>query len=107
MSRELSNELLSRRQKHRGNPQYSIHDEVLVYWPLFRAYADIERKHRLRYIGPFRVVRVVGDNAVELDGLPGRMPRVLNTEYVHLYKRDSDTQLARLRHTPQPPRLSG
>ena len=93
--------------KHRGNPQYSIHDEVLVYWPPFRAYADIERKHRLRYIGPFRVVRVVGNNAVELEGLPGRMPRVLNTEYVHLYKRDNDAQLAKLRHTPQPPRPSG
>ena len=90
--------------KHRGKPQYSVGDEVLVYWPPFRAYAEIERKHRLRYIGPFKVVRPVGDNAVELDGLPGKMPRVLNAEYVHLYRRDHDTQLAAQRHSPQPPR---
>ena len=73
-------------------------------WPLFRAYADLARKHRMRYIGPFTVTRVVGDNAVELKGLPDRMPKVLNTEYVHLYKRDDDPRLAELRQSPLLPR---
>ena len=100
-----SNILSLHEAKHRGKPQYSVGDEVLVYWSPFRAYIDIERKYHLRNIGLFKVVRIIGDNTVELDGLPGKMPRVLNTEYVHLYRRDYNAQLAAQRHSPQPPRL--
>ena len=99
-------QITERENKRRGNPQYSTGDEVLVYWPPFRAYTDIARKHRMRYIGPFTVVRMIEDNAVELEGLPERMPRVINTEYVHPYKRDDDEQLRQLRQSPQPPRPS-
>ena len=101
---KVQQQVADRESKHRGNPKYEVGDEVLVYWPPFRAYADLARKHRMRYIGPFTVTRVVGDNAVELKGLPDRMPKVLNTEYVHLYKRDDDPRLAELRQSPLPPR---
>ena len=101
---KVQQQVADRESKHRGNPKYEVGDEVLVYWPPFRAYADLARKHRMRYIGPFAVTRVVGDNAVELKGLPDRMPKVLNTEYVHLYKRDDDPRLAELRQSPLPPR---
>ena len=62
--------IAQRENTKRGNIVYQSNDEVLVYWPPFRAYADVARKHRLRYIGPFKVVRAVGANAVELEGLP-------------------------------------
>ena len=101
---KVQQQVADRESKHRGNPKYEVGDEVLVYWPPFRAYADLARKHRMRYIGPFTVTRVVGDNAVELKGLPDRMPKVLNTEYVHLYKCNDNPRLAELRQSPLPPR---
>ena len=86
-------QVTERENKHRGNHKYEPGDEVLVYWPPFRAYAELERKHRLRYIGPFTVIKMIGENAVELKGLPGRMPKAINLEYIHPYKRDEDTRL--------------
>ena len=56
--------------RKRGNPQLQIGDEVLMYWPPFRAYSDEARKHRLRYVGPYRIKKVVGPSVVELEGLP-------------------------------------
>ena len=50
-------QVTERENKHRGNHKYEPGDEVLVYWPPFRAYAELERKHRLRYIGPFTVIK--------------------------------------------------
>ena len=50
------------------------------------------------------MIKRIGENVVELKGLPERMPKVINTEYVHLYKRDDDPRLAALRQAPQPPR---
>ena len=88
----------------RGNPRYNEGDEVLVYWPPFRSYTDVVRKQRLRYIGPFKVTKMINDNVVELEGLPERMPKIINAEYIHLYKRDDDERLADLRQSPQPPR---
>ena len=76
---------------------------VLVYWPPFRVYADLARKHRLRYIGPFSVLHMIGSNAVELDGLPDKMPPVINTEYIHPYKRGNDMKLEEMRQSPLPP----
>ena len=73
-----------------------------MYWPPFRAYAELERKHRLRYIGPFTVIGMIGENAVNLKGLPGRMPKAINLEYVHPYKKDEDTRLTMLRQLPCP-----
>ena len=100
----IQQQVAAREDLKRGKPRYEAGNEVLVYWPPFRAYTDIARKHRLRYIGPFEVVRMIGENAVELNGLPERMPKVINTEYIHLYKRDDDTRLTSLRQAPQPPR---
>ena len=97
-------QVANREQRVRGNPHYDKGDEVLVYWPPFRTYTDVVRKQRLRYIGPFKVVTMIGDNAVELEGLPEWMPRIIKTEYIHLYKRDEDVRLADLRQSPQPPR---
>ena len=91
-----------REDQKRGNHQYRVGDEVLVYWPPFRAYSDESRKHRLRYVGPFVVARVLGMNACELEGLPSRMPKEINVEYLHPYRRDADGELAALR-TAQPP----
>ena len=96
-------QITNREQRVRGNIRYHEGDEVLVYWPPFRSYTDVVRKQRLRYIGPFKVLRVVNDNAVVLEGLPERMPKTINTEYIHLYKRDDDERLANLRQSPQPP----
>ena len=92
-----------RENMRRGKPIYHVGDEVLVYWPPFRPYADVARKHRLRYIGPFRVTNVPNANVVELLGLPERMPRTINTEYIHLYNRDTDSITASMRASANPP----
>ena len=96
-------QVANREARVRGNPQYGYGDQVLVYWPPFRAYADLARKHRLRYIGPFTVLRMIGDNAVELDGLPERMPTTINTEYIHPYRTGDDARLEEMRQSPLPP----
>ena len=64
------------------------------------------RKQRLRYIGPFKAIKIINDNVVKLEGLPERMPKIINAECIHLYKRDDDTRLANLRQLPHPPCLS-
>ena len=92
-----------REDRARGKPLFQVGDEVLVYWVPFRAYNEEARKHRLRYVGPFTVTSVPSQGVVELDGLPERMPRLINTQYVHRYLRDVDPQLASLRNAPQPP----
>ena len=74
-----------------------------MHWPSFRPYADLFRKHRLRYVGPFTVIKMVGNNAVELEGLPERMPTVINTEYLHPYISDDHPLLESLRRSPDPP----
>ena len=93
----------SREDAKRGNPQFQPGDKVLMHWPSFRPYADLFRKHRLRYVGPFTVVQMVGTNAVELEGLPERMPNVINTEYLHPYITDDHPLLKTLRLSPDPP----
>ena len=99
----IRQQVANREARTRGNPHYDFGDQVLVYWPPFRAYADLARKHRLRYIGPFTVLRMIGQNAVELDGLPDKMPPVINTEYVHPYKHGDDMRLEEMRQSPPPP----
>ena len=78
-------------------------DEVLVYWIPFRAYNEELRKHRLRYIGPFTVRSVPNEDVVELEGLPARMPRNINVQYVHLYRRNDAAWKAALRDAPKLP----
>ena len=95
--------LTERENKIRGSPRYEEGEEVLIHWPSFRPYADLYRKQRLRYVGPFRVKRMIGENAIEVEGLPNRMPTTINTEYVHPYRRDESDLLASLRNTQQPP----
>ena len=70
MKKGCSNKIAERENKHRENHKYEPDDEVLVYWPPFCAYAELERKHRLRYIGPFTVIKMISENAVELKGPP-------------------------------------
>ena len=70
---------------------------------LFVHMQKLERKHRLRYIGPFTVIKAIGENAVELKGLPERMPKAINLQYIHPYKRDDDSRSTRLRQLPGPP----
>ena len=55
------------------------------------------------YIGLFTVLRMIGDNAVELDGLPERMPTTLNTEYIHPYRTGDNARLEEMRQSPLPP----
>ena len=93
----------ARENKRRGNPVYQMGDEVLVYWIPFRAYNEELRKHRLRYIGPFTVRSVPNEDVVELEGLPARMPRNINVQYVHLYRRDDAAWKAALRDAPKLP----
>ena len=93
----------NREDSKRGQPQFTAGEKVLMHWPSFRPYADLFRKHRLRYVGPFTVVKMVGTNAVELEGLPERMPTVINTEYLHPYISDDHPLLQALRCSPDPP----
>ena len=93
----------NREDSKRGQPQFKTGDKVLMHWPSFRPYADLFRKHRLRYVGPFTVIKMVGNNAVELEGLPERMPTVINTEYLHPYISDDHPLLESLRRSPDPP----
>ena len=63
----------------------------MVYWPPFRGFDDeVPRKQRMRYAGPFKVISVPSQQVVELEGLPQRMPKYINLEYIHLYKRDTE-----------------
>ena len=96
-------QIAERENKTRGTPRFEEGDEVLLHWPSFRPYADLYRKQRLRYVGPFKVKKMLGENAVELEGLPKRMPTSINAEYIHPYKRDDSDLLASLRNTQQPP----
>ena len=84
-TQRANHDMEARESRKRGNPQLQIGDEVLVYWPPFRAYSDEARKHRLRYVGPYRIKKVVGPSVVELEGLPVRMPVVINVEYLYPY----------------------
>ena len=103
-TQRANHDMETRESRKRGNPQLQIGDEVLVYWPPFRAYSDEARKHRLRYVGPYQVKKVVGPSVVELEGLPAKMPSAINVEYLHPYMRDVDDRLAALRTSPAPPR---
>ena len=103
-TQKANQDMETRESKKRGNPRLHVGDEVLVYWPPFRAYSDEARKHRLRYVGPYRVKKVVGPSVVELEGLPAKMPSAINVEYLHPYTRDADDRLTALRTSPAPPR---
>ena len=97
-NRQAQQKTAQRENQRRGTPTYTPGDEVLLYWAPFRGLqSEFPRKHHLRYQGPFTVTRVISPQAVELTGLPPAMPNVINTEYLHLYRRDSDQQLQQLR----------
>ena len=96
-----------REDRDRGNPDFRAGDEVLVYWVPFRAYSKEAHKHRLRYVGLFTVVSVPSPGVVELSGLPERMPKRINTQYVHRYLQDDDPRLTHLRRALPPPQPAG
>ena len=102
-TQKANHNMETRESRKRGNPQLQVGDEVLVYWPPFRAYSDEACKHRLRYVGPYRVKKVVGPSVVELEGLSARMSAAINVEYLHPYTQDADDRLAALRSSPVPP----
>ena len=93
----------ARENRRRGNPTYQPGDEVLVYWVPFRPYNEELRKHRLRYIGPFKVCGTPTADVVELEGLPERMPRKINVQYIHPYRRDAEGWKTQLRDAPALP----
>ena len=103
-TQKANHDMETREDRKRGMPQLHIGDEVLMYWPPFRAYNEEARKHCLRYVGPFRVQKVVGPCVVELEGLPAKMPAAINVEYLHPYRHDGDDRLAALRSPAAPPR---
>ena len=87
-----------RENSRRKAPEFFVGDEVLVYWEPFLTYSTQPRKQRLRYQGPFRVIEVKHPHCVRLEGLPERMPDLINVEYVHLYKRSQQLELTTLRN---------
>ena len=87
----------AREDRKRGNHQYKMGDEVMLYWLPFRSFHEGYRKHKLRYVGPYQVKRVIQPDVLELEGLPEKMPKQINVQYLHPYHRDSDGNLARLR----------
>ena len=90
-------QIAKRLEGKRGQPKYYIGDQVLMYWPPFEVYNTKPRKHRFRYEGPFTVIDIKNEHCVTLDSLPPRMPTTINVEYIHLYKRTTDTVLQQLR----------
>ena len=48
--------------------------------------ADIVRKLRPRYYGPYPVKAKVHDNAYKLEGLPSAMPSTINVEFLRLFQ---------------------
>ena len=87
----------AREDKKRGDHQYKEGDEVMLYWLPFRSFHEGYKKHKLRYVGPYRVRRVVRTDVLELDSLPEKMPKQINIQYLHPYRRDSDECLRRVR----------
>ena len=73
--------------------EFFVGDKVLVYWEPFQIYSTKPRKQRYRYEGPFTVTEVKPPHCVRLEGLPERMPTMINVEYVHLFKRASTPEL--------------
>ena len=91
-----------REDRVRGRHVYQPGDEVLLYWVPFRAFNEGHKKHHTRYVGPYKIKRVVQPDVLELEGLPGRMPSHVNIQYIHPYRRDADPQFTQLRQTRQP-----
>ena len=90
-------QIQTRENAKRGFPEFHKGDQVLMYWPPFQTYTKLPRKQRLRYEGPFTITDIISRHCVKLDGLPYKMPQVINVEYLHLYKRTPHKALQRLR----------
>ena len=89
----------NREDRKRGGYCYKEGDEVMLYWLPFRSFHEGYKKHKLRYVGPYRVSKVVQTDVLELEGLPERMPKQINVQYLHPYHRDDDDILRQLRDT--------
>ena len=87
----------AREDARRKAPEFFVGDEVLVYWEPFLTYSTQPRKQRFRYQGPFIITEVKHPHCVRLDGLPDKMPDMINVEYVHLFKRSREPELVQLR----------
>ena len=88
-----------REDSTRTTREFFVGDEVLMYWEPFSAYTTQPRKQRFKYQGPFTVVEVKPPHCVRLEGLPEKMPTMINVEYVHLYHRAKSPELRRLQGT--------
>ena len=86
-----------RENMRRKAPEFFVGDEVLVYWEPFMTYSPQPRKHRFRYQEPFTVKEVKHPHCVRLEGLPDKMPDMINVEYVHLFRRSCEPELVELR----------
>ena len=76
--RRMWEQTKEREDRVRGHHQYQAGEEVLLYWPPFRAFNEEYKKHHVWYVGPFTVKRVVQSDVLELEGLPGRMASHIN-----------------------------
>ena len=97
MENKQQEQTRKREDKKRRAIEYYIGDEVLIYWEPFISYSTKPRKQRFRYEGPFTIVEVKAPHCVILDGLPERMPKTINVEYVHLFRRATSPELVTLR----------
>lgn len=91
--------------EHRRDVTFAVGDEVLLSTDHLRMVVQGTPKFVAKYIGPFKVTRVVGDNAYELD-LPPTMQihPVLNISRLKTYHAGSDSFPFRrsLRNRPPP-----
>jgi hypothetical protein len=95
--------------KHRRDEQYAVGDEVLLSTRDLRLAADsstVDRASKLtaRFVGPFRVTRVINPNAYELD-LPAqlRIHPVQNVSKLRRYVRSADRFSSRPQQPSRPP----
>ena len=65
-----------------------------------------KKKHELQYEGPFRVAKMVKDSVAELEGLPQGAPTLINTQFLRVYRRNTDAEEFRAREVPGTP-ISG
>ena len=91
--------------QHRRDVKFNVGDKVLMSTDHLRVIGD-NRSPKLhsKYIGPFKVKRVVGDNAYELD-LPSSMPihPVLNISRLKSYRDGALTHPNRSQPITRPP----
>ena len=81
---EVAERMKAREDRHRRDYQCQIGDLVLVSHKLHPALRN-SRKQAERFYGPYLVHELRGPNAVELKGMPSRVPEVVNISFIKPY----------------------